>query len=207
MLQIGCAAIGGTILGKTTSQAKTRAPGSTPWTWKPIEPESIQERAYQSAWAKIGCMYGVVESVIGTLADRYGAPYNSFPIEATVYGSGGIGGVGSVCGTVNAAGLLFGLFVEKQEDMFALCNEVSLWYEKNGTAHVQASKAEPGHSDCYFNIGIKPLPCFLHKMVQGLGSPTDDNGSFRALQPDSVRRSHEDCVPVEPAHKQGTDIQ
>ncbi len=130
MLQISGAAVGGTILYRSTSIAQTDMAVSFPWIWKPIKPESIQERAYQSAWAKIGCMYGVVESVIGTLADKYGAPYNTFPVTATVYGSGGIGGVGSVCGTVNAGGLIFGLFVEKQEDLFALCNELSLWYEK-----------------------------------------------------------------------------
>ncbi|NLA75088.1 MAG: hypothetical protein GX846_06430, partial [Deltaproteobacteria bacterium] len=65
-----------------------------------------------------------------TLADKYGAPYNTFPFAATVYGSGVIGGVGSLCGAVNAGGLLFGIFVEKQDDLFALCNELSLWYEK-----------------------------------------------------------------------------
>lgn len=130
MLQIGGAAVGGAILLNANSIARTEAPAIYPWTWKPIKPESIQERAYQSAWAKIGCMYGVVESILGTLADNYGAPYNTFPVAATVYGSGGIGGVGSACGTINAGGLLFGLFVEKQETMFALCNELSLWYEK-----------------------------------------------------------------------------
>ncbi len=132
LLQIGGAAVGATVLYGANSIAKSNpeAPGKTPWTWKPIKPESIQERAYQSAWAKIGCMYGVIESVIGTLADKYGAPYNTFPVAATVYGSGGIGGIGSVCGTVNAGGLIFGLFVDKQEDLFALCNELSLWYEK-----------------------------------------------------------------------------
>ena len=122
MLQIGGATLGGTILCGAKSIAKAGEPASTPWTWKHIKPESIQERAYQSAWAKIGCMYGVVESVIGTLADNYGSPYNSFPVAATVYGSGGVGGVGSLCGTVNAAGLLFGLFIDKQEDLFSLCN-------------------------------------------------------------------------------------
>ena len=130
MLQMGCAAVGGTILGKATAIAETKVPGSVPWAWRTIEPESIQERAYQSAWAKIGCMYGVVESVLGTLADRYGSPYNSFPVAATLYGSGGIGGIGSLCGTVNAAGLLFGLFAANQDELFALCNELSLWYEK-----------------------------------------------------------------------------
>lgn len=130
MLKISGAALGGTLLYGQNSGAGTEKPGNIPWTWKEIKPESIQERAYQSAWAKVGCMYGVTEAIIGTLADKYGSPYNTFPVAATVYGSGGVGGFGSLCGTVNAAGLLFGLFVEKQEDMFQLCNEISYWYER-----------------------------------------------------------------------------
>ncbi|MFC1495709.1 hypothetical protein ACFL6W_10540 [Thermodesulfobacteriota bacterium] len=55
--------MGGTILYGTKSIAAAGETGSLPWTWKKIKPESIQERAYQSTWAKIGCMYGVVESV------------------------------------------------------------------------------------------------------------------------------------------------
>lgn len=130
MLQIGGAALGGAVLYGANSLAKTENPGNVPWTWREMEPESIKERAYKSAWARIGCMYGVVESILGTLGDKYGAPYNTFPVAATIYGSGGVGGVGSLCGTVNAAGLLFGLFIEKEEDYFPLCNEISLWYEK-----------------------------------------------------------------------------
>ncbi len=125
----GCAAVGGAFLGCT--KAPVPVPAATlPWPWKTINPEEIKERAYQSAWDKIGCMYGVCEAILGTLADRYGAPYDTFPVAATVYGSGGIGGLGSVCGTINASGLLFNLFVADQNDMFALCSEMSLWYEK-----------------------------------------------------------------------------
>jgi hypothetical protein len=128
ILNTGAAAVGGSLLVATTvpSAAKSVA---LPWAWKEIKPADVQERAYQSAWAKVACMYGTVDAVIGTLADRYGAPYNTFPIGATLYGSGGVGGLGSLCGTINACGLLFSLFAKKQEDLFALCQEISLWYE------------------------------------------------------------------------------
>ncbi len=127
---VGSAAVGASILG--TVRFMTASPPSNvlPWPWKEIEPVDIQERAYQSAWSKIACMYGTVEAIIGTLADRYGAPYNTFPIEATLYGSGGVAGIGSLCGAINASGMLFNLFVKNQDDLFALCQEMSLWYEK-----------------------------------------------------------------------------
>lgn len=133
VLGIGAAAgglaVGGSLLGSANRSSETGSAAALPWRWREIRPEEIRERAYQSAWAKIGCMYGTIEAVLGTLADRYGAPYNTFPVDATVYGSGGIGGLGSLCGTVNACGLLFNLFSKSQDDLFALCREISLWYE------------------------------------------------------------------------------
>jgi hypothetical protein len=134
ILNLGAAAgglaIGGSILKGAAFTAAEKKPGARlPWPWREINPADIQERAYQSAWAKIGCMYGTVEAVIGTLADKYGSPYDTFPVEATIYGSGGVGGIGSLCGTINACGLLFNLFTRNQEDLFALCQEISLWYE------------------------------------------------------------------------------
>lgn len=126
----GCAAVSGAIVGADNSKTASKSYPKLPWEWKKIDPEDIQERAYQSAWSKIACMYGTFESIMGTLADRHGAPYNTFPIEATLYGTGGIGANGSVCGTVNASGLLFSLFVDNQDDLFAICKEISIWYEK-----------------------------------------------------------------------------
>lgn len=128
MLKAGAAAVAGSILPKAMAASASKRAG-LPWSWKELKPAEVQERAYQSAWAKVACMYGTFDAVIGTLSDRYGAPYNTFPAEAALYGSGGFGGLGSICGTVNACGLLFGLFARKQEDLFALCQEISLWYE------------------------------------------------------------------------------
>ncbi len=137
---IGGLAVGGSILGAVDVASTAKAATALPWAWKEIKPADIQERAYQSAWAKIGCMYGTIEAVIGTLADKYGAPYNTFPVDATIYGSGGIGGLGSLCGTVNACGLLFNLFSKSQEDLFALCQEISLWYEKTALPSYKPKK-------------------------------------------------------------------
>ena len=112
---VGGLAVGGSILGASNIMSATIKAAPLPWPWREIKPADVQERAYQSAWAKIGCMYGTIETVIGTLADKYGSPYNTFPVEATIYGSGGIGGLGSVCGTINACGLLFNLFAKNQD--------------------------------------------------------------------------------------------
>ena len=128
LLNSGVAVVGGSILSVASVISASNRAG-LPWRWKALKPPEVQERAYQSAWAKVACMYGTFEAIMGTLSDKYGAPYNTFPIEATLYGSGGFGGLGSICGTINACGLLFGLFAKNQEDIFALCQEISLWYE------------------------------------------------------------------------------
>jgi hypothetical protein len=129
ILNAGTVAVGGSILGGVGFLAASKRT-AVPWPWKEIMPADVQERAYQSAWAKVACMYGTADAILGTLADKYGAPYDTFPIEATLYGSGGVAGIGSICGTINACGLLFSLFAKNQEDLFALCQEISLWYEK-----------------------------------------------------------------------------
>jgi len=126
----GGIAVGGAILGAAGMRSAPKPSTALPWPWKTMDPDDVQERAYQSAWSKIACMYGTFDGILGTLADRYGAPYNTFPIEATLYGSGGITGLGSLCGTINACGLLFSLFTRNQEDLSALCREISLWYER-----------------------------------------------------------------------------
>jgi hypothetical protein len=136
----GCAVIGSSILKSATFVGPSPSVEALPWPWKKMDPAEIQERAYQSAWDKIGCMYGVCEAILGTLADKYGAPYNTFPVEATIYGSGGIGGIGAVCGTINASGLLFNLFAKNQNDLFALCSEMSLWYEKTSLPSYKPGK-------------------------------------------------------------------
>jgi hypothetical protein len=125
LMGMGSAAILGASIAKAAPAAAT-----LPWPWKEIDPAGVRERAYQSASAKNACMYGVLEAVLGTLADRYGAPYDSFPVGAAVYGSGGIAGLGSVCGALNASGLIFGLFAKDQNEAFAMCRELFAWYEK-----------------------------------------------------------------------------
>jgi hypothetical protein len=171
ILNVGAAAVGGSLLG-AAAMASASKPSALPWPWKEIKPADVQERAYQSAWAKVACMYGTFDAVIGTLADKYGAPYNTFPIEATLYGSGGVGGLGSICGTVNACGLLFGLFAKKQEDLFALCQEISLWYENASLPVYKPKKPK---------LDIPITPSVAHSHLCHISSTTWANASGNKL--------------------------
>jgi hypothetical protein len=133
ILRMGSAVSGIVASGsalRTSSLLAAQEPAlALPWPWKEIEPASIQERAYQSTWAKNACMFGILEAVLGTLADKYGTPYSTFPVGAVLYGSGGFAGTESLCGAINGCGLLFGLFARKERDIFVLSKEIARWYE------------------------------------------------------------------------------
>ena len=52
--------------------------------WKPhkLDVEAVQKVAYEAYHNKgYACGYGVVYSIVGSLAEQYGAPYNQFPFS------------------------------------------------------------------------------------------------------------------------------
>lgn len=100
------------------------------WDYVALDPTEVGETAYR-IYPDGGCMYAVVGSVIGALAEQKGEPFRSFPTEMMCYGAGGVGGWGSVCGIVNGASALIGLFHHKEsrEVREAMIAEFCLWYE------------------------------------------------------------------------------
>ena len=128
ILNAGAAAVSGSVLSAATvasASKRSRSPGHG----KSSNRQTSRSGRINPPGQRWPACTAHLKQIIGTLSDKYGAPYNTFPMEATLYGSGGFGGLGSICGTINACGLLFGLFAKKQEDLFALCQEISLWYE------------------------------------------------------------------------------
>lgn len=73
-----------------------------PWRYASLDPVAVAERGY-AAYSAGGCMYGACEGVVGELREKVGAPYDSFPIAMTKYGKAGVGGWGTLCGTLNGA--------------------------------------------------------------------------------------------------------
>lgn len=101
------------------------------WTYFPLDPEEVGQLAYD-IYPQGSCMYSVFGSVIMQLGKKVGAPFRFFPIEMMRYGATGVGGWGSLCGVVNGASALIGLFHHGDGDnkiREELNADVCLWYE------------------------------------------------------------------------------
>jgi len=81
----------------------------TPWPYTALDPNEVAERAYRYL-SDGGCMYAAVGSVVDTLAEQHGPPHDSFPTAMMTYGRGGMGGYGSICGAVNGAAAVIGIY-------------------------------------------------------------------------------------------------
>lgn len=100
------------------------------WNYTKLDPQAIGARAYE-LYPDGGCMYAVVGSVIGTLAEHMGEPFRSFPLEMMRYGRSGVGSWGSLCGIVNGGSAVIGLFhpEKDREARDAMIGEFCTWYE------------------------------------------------------------------------------
>jgi hypothetical protein len=114
--------------GLTPALDKTDEPGAS-WDYHELDPDVTAERAYD-ACQKGHCMYGVFAPVMLQLAEAYGEPYRSFPVNMMRYGAGGAAGSGSLCGALNGSAALIGLFVKSDEEMQRQVAELFLWYEQ-----------------------------------------------------------------------------
>jgi len=97
-----------------------------PWPYEKLEPEACAERAYKG-FLKGHCMYGCFYGIVGELAERKGAPYNTFPFKMMDIGAGGGAGWATLCGALNGAMLAITL-LNKQPD--PLVDELFGWYQK-----------------------------------------------------------------------------
>jgi len=100
------------------------------WRYVRLDPAAVAKTAYRM-YPEGGCMYAMVGSVVGTLAERVGEPFRSFPFEMMRYGKGGVGDWGSLCGVVNGGAALIGLFHNEKakEQREELVTELCVWYE------------------------------------------------------------------------------
>jgi hypothetical protein len=71
-------------------------------------------------------MYGSTSALLTALVDKIGHPYTQIPRDMMRYGSGGIAGWGTVCGSLNGACAITTLVAGKGYGK--LVNELMAWY-------------------------------------------------------------------------------
>ena len=99
------------------------------WSYSFLNPAVTGDLAYQY-YAEGSCMYAVFKSILAQLAEKFGEPYASFPSHMMKYGRSGIGGYGTICGSLNGAAALIGLLVEGNSTQNTLITGLFRWYEK-----------------------------------------------------------------------------
>ncbi len=115
-------------------------PSASSWAYSRIDPAVTGDLAY-NYYQEGSCMYAVFKSVAGQLADKFGEPYSSFPYHMMKYGRSGIGGYGTVCGSLNGAAALIGLLVEGNSIQNTLITGLFRWYEQIALPEFKPSTA------------------------------------------------------------------
>jgi hypothetical protein len=116
----------------STTETKPPAAGTSPtstgvpWPYQKIDPVAAAERAY-AAYSAGGCMYGGFEGIFGELRNKIGSPYDTFPVAMMKYGSAGVSGWGTLCGSLNGAAAAICL-VSDPKVYNSIINELFGWY-------------------------------------------------------------------------------
>lgn len=86
-----------------------------PFPYAQLDPEAVRIRAHHLKLNGMECCAGMFGSFVEALKNEIGDPYNALPYELMLFGRGGGGGWGSLCGCVNAAAACISLVVNKAD--------------------------------------------------------------------------------------------
>jgi hypothetical protein len=114
----------GTLAGNRELGAAPK-PGF-PWKYEKLDPVVVAERAYKGYWEG-RCCYGSFEAIVGELADKKGAPYNTFPMDIMRIGVGGGADWTTLCGAIMGPMFAMSLLSAKPMDTV---DELFGWYEQ-----------------------------------------------------------------------------
>ncbi|MEA3441140.1 MAG: C-GCAxxG-C-C family protein [Chloroflexota bacterium] len=144
--------IGGAVAGlaigsfagcsKNVSGKANLETGKHPDFWKPhkLDTDETAQRAYDGFYNHgRGCCYGVFSSVIGQMAEKYGEPYNMFPMFMMKFGYSGVSNWGTLCGALIGASAMYALFYYRT-DRDPMIDELFTWYEKTALPIYQSPK-------------------------------------------------------------------
>jgi hypothetical protein len=132
-----------------------REENNTAWDYHPLNPELSAELAY-NYYPEGSCMYAIFKSIVEQLAGHFGEPFTSFPYHMMGYGRSGIGGYGTICGTLNGAAAIIGLLVPGRTSQDNLITGLFRWYER--TKLPQFRPKEP-------ILDFTPSPAVSHSTI------------------------------------------
>mgnify|MGYP003817159351 CR=1 FL=1 len=130
--------LGGLVVGSTLAATVGHVAAapfdqtSAPFGWTPhkLDPAACAKTAYDGYWFNgYGCCYGTFYAIIGTMAEKYGAPYNQFPFTMMEVGKSGISEWGTICGSLLGVASAFALFYGRKE-RDPMVSTLFRWYEK-----------------------------------------------------------------------------
>lgn len=122
-LATGALASGGiSILQPEIAEA---AYAALPWPYVTLNAATVKKRAYENYWVG-GCMYASASSLITTLAETVGSPWDTIPLDMFKYGAGGVINWGTTCGALNGSSFVIQLCAGTMVD--AVINELMTWY-------------------------------------------------------------------------------
>ncbi len=117
----------------------------TNWQYAQLNPATSGEIAYKQ-YSVGSCMYATFYGVASQIAEKFGGKYASFPFDMMKYGHGGVGGFGTLCGTLNGAAALIGLFVGDKKMRDNLINDLFQWYENSQLPIFKPQKEEMNYT-------------------------------------------------------------
>jgi len=127
---LGGAVVGGALVSAMPAVAAPTLPMGQVWTPHKLDPVACAPYAHEGYWHNgYGCCYGVFYSIVGTMGEKYGAPYNQFPFHMMEVGKSGISEWGTICGALLGAASAFAMFWGRKE-RDPMVDELFRWYEK-----------------------------------------------------------------------------
>jgi len=95
-----------------------------------LDTAAVKEAAYQLYYAG-GCCHGSYRALLEHLATTVGAPFDLLPLDFGKFGAGGIGGYGSICGSLLGGVMIINHIVIDPDARSAMMTDLLRWYEGN----------------------------------------------------------------------------
>jgi hypothetical protein len=144
----GAAAVVGVGLAGQPSSAEALAETPIPWPWPTVEadqpvPEALARRGFETFFTN-GCCEGTWWPFVEALAVKYPETWGTLPKGMMGFGSGGVSGWGTVCGTVNAASAIIGMVVPVAAHKSNLTSAIMQYYANTALPTNAAWKSHLG---------------------------------------------------------------